>query len=177
MSNDYNESVSKLQLPILAGINDPPSPSFYLYFSDDSVKLECLKLKFFGAHKVLSTYSIPLKNVITMDVIAEDNIDEIEKKYSEQLGIEKPLFVQTRNIITTLARMKRPNSSLIQRVVVLSLAYYSSSGEINDIVFSIVGCGYDTANKAAKQLRIKIGIDSPDKPAEYFKNDKGEFQL
>ena len=174
---DFDKSAPKLQLSVLAGINNPLTPSFFIYFSDGSVKLECLKLKFFGSHKVLSTYSIPFEKVITMNVVAEDNIDEIEKRYSEQLNIEKPLFVQTRDIINTLVRMKRPNSTLIQRIVVLSLVYYSATGEINDIVFSITNCGYDIAESMAKYLRAKIGIESSDKPIEYFQNSKGEYQL
>lgn len=175
--SDFDKNNPKLQLSLLAGIDNPPTPSFFVYFNDESVVLDCLKLKFIGNHKVISTYSIPLTKVITMDVIAEDTIEEIEKAYLQKFDLKDPLFNQTREIIRTLTRFKRPNSPIVQRIVVLSLAYYSASGEIKDLVFSINNCGVDIANDMAKYLRIKIGIDLPDKPTAYFMNEKGEYQL
>lgn len=174
---DFDKRNPKLQLALLNGINNPPTPSFFVYFNDDSVVLECLKLKFFGAHKVISTYTIPFDRVITMNVVAEDDIDEIEQKYRQQFDLKSNIFNKAHETIKTLCRFKSPNSPPADRIIVLSLAYYSAEGEINDVVFSISNCGFDIANDMAMHLRVKLGIESPNKPKSYFLNDKGEYVL
>ncbi len=175
-SNDHDKKSPKLNLTLLAGISDPPSSSFVVYFNDDGVILDCMKFKIFGKQNVIATYSIPYSRIITMDVLAEDTIDEIEQGYLNKLDLKPPLYSQSREMIRTLSHFEELDAP-VQRIVVLSLAYYSASGEVNDLVFSIVTCGFDAANNMAKYLRIKIGIDEPDKPTTYFMNDKGEYQL
>lgn len=174
---DFDKGNPKLQLALLNGINDLPSPSFLVYFNEESVVLDCLKLKFIGNHKVISTYSIPLEKVITMEVVASDKIDEIEQKYMQQLGLKSGIFNHLRETFRTLMAFDLQEHQTLEIEVLLSLAYYSASGYINDIVFAINNCGVDLAEIMARFLRIKLGIEIPNKPTPYFKNDKGEYVL